>query len=93
MLVCEVALGQMAILSSSDSNLTAPPNDKKSVMGFGKYRPDKKENKYLRDGTRIPIGKPLLRDGINATSLDYNEFIIYDEAQVNIRYVVRAKFG
>ena len=88
-------------------SLSSLPNGKKSVMCLGKYKPDpatshRKINPLKEDmsqGTdkyevRVPIGRAVLRNSLNdirPTTLEYNEFIIYDPDQVVIRYIVKVK--
>lgn len=96
MILCEVALGDMKVLSNAQSmSRSTLPSGKSCVMGLGKYQPDPSGNKFL-DGVRVPIGRPRLRDNLDSSRglpvLDYDEFIIYDVNQVHIRYLVKVKF-
>jgi poly [ADP-ribose] polymerase len=43
------------------------------------------------DGTVVPLGKPV-PTGTSNTSLLYNEFIVYDVAQLLIKYLVVVEF-
>lgn len=94
LLLCEVALGDMWILSTATPVKPPLPEGKNSVMGFGQYHPDPNTSHKTADfGVRVPIGKPTKRTNIQPTSLVYNEYIIYDANQVNIRYIVKVKFN
>lgn len=92
MLLCEVALGDSVecnkAKSFSNSNL---PKDKQSVKGVGKYYPDPNEIHVRPDGVKLPLGKPLEDNAIKA-SLLYNEYIVYDSAQVKIEYLFKMSF-
>jgi len=49
---------------------------------------------YRPDGTIVPIGKPVDTGISNSAgyTLNYNEFIVYDAAQVKMRYLVQVQF-
>lgn len=63
-----------------------------SVLGMGATGPNLKQNIYLANGTVIPVG-PLIDYEKNITEkkrfLGYNEYIVYNENQVRIRYLVQ----
>lgn len=44
------------------------------------------------DGVIIPCGKPVVRNDLRSELL-YNEYIVYDVAQVNIQYLLKLKFN
>ena len=53
--------------------------------------PDPIDFHTTNDGVVIPMGK-----GINAglrSSLGYNEYIVYDVAQANMKYLLQVKFN
>jgi poly [ADP-ribose] polymerase len=91
LLLCEVALGDMAELTDAKDTLLKPPRSKHSVKGVGKTEPDPTDFYELPTGTIVPYGKPV-KAKVKNTSLLYNEYIVYDVAQVNITYLVQAKF-
>ncbi|MNF16765.1 Poly(ADP-ribose) polymerase catalytic domain protein [compost metagenome] len=39
----------------------------------------------------VPLGKSM-DSGVRGAVLQYNEFIVYDVAQVNIKYMLKLKF-
>lgn len=50
---------------------------------------------FVRDGVTVPMG-PGKKTGVgkhNSYSLLYNEFIVYNPAQVRMRYLLRIKFN
>lgn len=90
MLLCEVALGDpMECLAAK--YVTELPKDKHSVKGLGKTYPDAKEE-IVHDGVKIPTGKPITDTTIKS-SLLYNEYIVYDVAQVKVQYLFKMKFN
>jgi len=90
MLLSEVALGDMMECTAA-KYVTQLPKSKHSCYGRGRTMPDPRESLIRDDGVEIPLGKPLTNNNLN-TSLLYNEFIIYDIAQVNVQYLFRLEF-
>ncbi|XP_049866080.1 poly [ADP-ribose] polymerase [Pectinophora gossypiella] len=90
MLLCEVALGDMRECRQSEM-ITKLPAGQHSTWGIGRTQPDPKMNRVLDDGTIVPLGKPVQNKG--QTSLLYNEFIVYDVAQVNVKYLLQMRFN
>ncbi|XP_061389126.1 poly [ADP-ribose] polymerase [Musca vetustissima] len=91
MLLSEVALGDMMECTAA-KYVTKLPADKHSCFGRGRTMPDPKESYIREDGVEIPLGKPITDDKLKS-SLLYNEFIVYDIAQVNIQYMFRMNFN
>ncbi|KAL3086629.1 hypothetical protein niasHT_037755 [Heterodera trifolii] len=88
LLLCEVALGE--IQEEKDAKeLKKPKKGKHSVKGVGGTVPNPSEFEQL-DGATVPCGKPI-KSGAEGHSLLYNEFIVYDEAQIRLKYLVRVK--
>eukprot|EP00906_Rhabdomonas_costata_P030165 RCo042596 len=85
----EVALGEMYKLTSA-KYMDKPPAGYHSTMGQGQYHPDPSGEKKLPSGVVVPCGKGTT-SGVK-TSLMYNEFIVYDVAQVRMRYLLRLNF-
>ena len=67
-----------------------------SVKGMGQTAPDPAHATALKDGTLVPMGPAaptgLRRGDGGAFTLAYNEFIVYDVAQVRMRYLARIDF-
>lgn len=57
------------------------------VPGIGKTQPVGEEK---LDGSVVPMGPPKKSD-VN-TSLLYNEYIVYDVAQVQVKYLMKVNF-
>lgn len=89
-LLGEVALGNMYELKNA-SHITKLPKGKHSVKGLGKTAPDPTATTTL-DGVEVPLGNGI-STGINDTCLLYNEYIVYDVAQVNLKYLLKLKFN
>lgn len=91
MLLCEVALGEMQEYTTANY-VTKLPSGKHSVKGIGKSFPDPKQSFKREDGVEIPLGTAIQNGEVKRTSLLYNEYIVYDAAQVNIQYLFNMKF-
>ncbi|CAG5129820.1 unnamed protein product, partial [Candidula unifasciata] len=90
LLLCDVALGDMYELKHAEY-VTKLPKGKHSTKGIGRSCPDPAQAYVTADGVTIPLG-PGIDSGVTDTSLLYNEFIVYDTAQINIRYLLKMKF-
>ncbi|XP_062980205.1 poly [ADP-ribose] polymerase 1 [Elgaria multicarinata webbii] len=89
-LLGEVALGNMYELKNA-SHITKLPKGKHSVKGLGKTAPDPSATVTL-DGVDVPLGNGI-PSGVSNTCLLYNEYIVYDLAQVNLKYLLKLKFN
>ena len=61
---------------------------------MGKIAPDPKNAVKLEDGTVVPMGPGIDTkvNNPNGYTLNYNEFIVYDLAQIKMRYMAKIKF-
>uniref|UniRef100_Q566G1 Poly [ADP-ribose] polymerase n=1 Tax=Xenopus laevis TaxID=8355 RepID=Q566G1_XENLA len=89
LLLCEVILGDMHECTSANASPLPPGTH--SRKGVGSTQPDPSTYYTSPDGVVYPIGKPQA-SGQKGTSLLYNEYIVYDVAQVLQKYLVRVKF-
>ncbi|KER21130.1 hypothetical protein T265_10490 [Opisthorchis viverrini] len=89
MLLCEVILGDMD--KCTHANGDPLPSQYHSRMGMGSVTPDPKSHYTNPEGVVYPIGEPI-DSGVKNGSLIYNEYIVYDVAQVKQKYLVRVKF-
>eukprot|EP00039_Didymoeca_costata_P007541 m.100947 g.100947 ORF g.100947 m.100947 type:complete len:1020 (-) comp13730_c0_seq1:96-3155(-) len=91
LLLCEVALGDMYERKHADY-IEKLPDGKHSTFGVGQTAPDPK-GVYIHpeDGVMVPLGKGKASNVANS-SLLYNEFIVYDTAQIRQRYLIRTRF-
>lgn len=90
MLLCEVALGDTMDCYQANY-VTKLPSDKHSVKGVGKNYPNPDEIHTLPDGVKVPLGKPVENSKVQS-SLLYNEYIVYDIAQVKVQYLFKMNF-
>lgn len=89
-LLAEVALGNMHELKKA-SHITKLPKGKHSVKGLGRTAPDPSDT-FTLNGVQVPLGKGV-QTNIDDTSLLYNEYIVYDVAQINMKYLLKVKFN
>ncbi|RDX77038.1 Poly [ADP-ribose] polymerase 2, partial [Mucuna pruriens] len=87
LLLCEVALGEMAELLSANYDADQLPEGKLSTKGLGGTAPDPSKARELEDGLVVPLGKPQKNSGIKGDLL-YNEYIVYNVEQIRMRYIV-----
>lgn len=85
MLLCEVALGNCYERLNADY-ITKLPAGYHSTHGVGLQTPSRKGYVTLPDGAVVPMGNLESRPG-HTGSLQYDEFIVYDQSQVRIRYL------
>uniref|UniRef100_A0A4W3HYA8 Poly [ADP-ribose] polymerase n=1 Tax=Callorhinchus milii TaxID=7868 RepID=A0A4W3HYA8_CALMI len=89
-LLAEVALGNMYELKRAN-HITKLPKGKHSVKGVGKTAPDPNASIKL-DGIEVPLGKGVQTPATDS-SLLYNEYIVYDVAQINMKYLLKLNFN
>lgn len=103
LLLCEVALGNMHELQAFNS-ISELPDGIHSVKGVGASTPNPEGLKILENGVIVPAGKSIASGkeytgsfrtpgSGPTTSLLFNEYIVYNEAQVSIKYLVKVKFS
>ncbi|KAK2490421.1 hypothetical protein MC885_019038 [Smutsia gigantea] len=86
-LLGEVALGNMYKLKHA-SHISKLPKGKHSVKGLGKTTPDPSASITV-DGAEVPLGTGI-SSCVSDTCLLY---IVYDIAQVNLKYLLKLKFN
>lgn len=59
-----------------------PPRGKHSTKGLGKKVPAALEHVKWKEDVVVPCGKPVASN-VKASELMYNEYIVYDTAQVS----------
>ncbi|CBI36874.3 unnamed protein product, partial [Vitis vinifera] len=92
LVLCEVALGDMAELLTANCNADKLPEGKLSTKGIGATAPDPSEAQAFENGIVVPLGKPKLRSDPKGGLL-YNEYIVYNVDQIRMRYVVQVTFN
>jgi len=96
LLLNEVALGKIHNIQRDDSSLVKPPNGFDSVLAQGTVGPSVKEefvDKNLskhKKGVVIPQGK-IVNTGIQSSFM-HNEYLIYNQNQVNMKYLIMMKW-
>ncbi|MCL7037376.1 hypothetical protein MKW94_019800 [Papaver nudicaule] len=90
MLLSEVALGEMNELKRA-SYMDKPPEGKHSTKGLGKNVPKESEHVKWKDDVVVPCGKPVASN-VRGTELMYNEYIVYNTAQVKMQFLLKVRF-
>jgi poly [ADP-ribose] polymerase len=90
MILCEVALGNMYERQHAEFITDLPPG-KHSTKGVGSTAPDPDCDYVTESGVVIPMGNGVL-DLTMRTSLLYNEYIVYDVSQINMKYLLKMNF-
>lgn len=92
LLLCEVPLGKMSQYKTSVG--VDPINGIgrfNSIKGIGNTFLDPSKTILFNNKFSVPLGKPITDNTINSGLL-HNEYVVYDESQVNIKYLVQVKF-
>ncbi|KAM6592239.1 hypothetical protein CsatA_014844 [Cannabis sativa] len=90
MLLSEVALGEVYELKKA-KYMDKPPQGKHSTKGLGKKVPQQSEYVKWKDDVVVPCGKPV-PSNVKASELMYNEYIVYNTAQVKMQYLLKVRF-
>jgi poly [ADP-ribose] polymerase len=90
LLLCDVALGTCNEKLYADHHAEQLPPDTHSTKGCGKNAPPESTYSDL-DGVKVPLGKgeATMHNG----SLLYNEYIVYDIAQVRMKFLFVVRFN
>lgn len=91
LLLCEVALGNMYERYKADY-IEKLPKGKHSTLGRGQTEPDPQNVYKLDDGVEVPYGMGVPATHNKKSDLLYNEYIVYDVAQVKARYLLKMNF-
>jgi len=89
-ILCEVALGDMYLKRQAEP-IKKLKSGFLSTKGEGRYQPKASTAVTMSDGCVVPCG-PLTDTGITDSALIYNEYVVYDIAQVRMRYLLKLKF-
>ncbi|EQC33365.1 hypothetical protein SDRG_08884 [Saprolegnia diclina VS20] len=92
--LCEVALGTSYVTAASDASVKSRVDGVAydSVHGCGSFLPDSGFDHVMPDGVTVPMGKLARRDFATENGLEYNEYIVYNTAQMRMRYLVVVDF-
>ena len=72
-----------------DFNAAKLPPGKDSTWGVGSEAPPEGSYVEIEPGLMVPKGKG--ERNAKGKYLSFNEFIVYDESQVRMRYLIRCK--
>ncbi|TKR59980.1 hypothetical protein L596_029582 [Steinernema carpocapsae] len=92
LLLCDVALGNMQEETNAKM-ITKLDDGFHSCKGLGETVPDPATFYTDQNGVMIPFGKPTKAEQKKRLCLLYNEYIVYDVNQINIKYMIRARFN
>lgn len=96
MFLAEAALGQEHHITRDDPSLRQPPSGFHSVVAKGHTEPDPSQDAQLElDGqpVQVPQGKPVQIPEFKHSSFMQSEYLLYQESQARIRYMLTMKFN
>lgn len=91
LLLCDVACGESYDLTNADYNASNLPAGKHCTKGVGRTGPHPKNEYVHSEGFTIPMG-PASKTDAQHTSLEYNEYIVYNTDQVRLKYLLKCRF-
>ena len=90
MFLCEGALGKSHVIERDDWTIKKPPAGYDSVLAIGRISPKKWKNIHVeKKRVSVPQSGPVGQR--ENSSFHHDEFLVYDEGQVRIRYVLTIK--
>jgi hypothetical protein len=89
LLLSEVALGDIHELKSA-KYMEKPVRGSHSTKGLGKMKPLESEYEKWDDNVTVPCGSPVPSNV--RSDLMYNEYIVYNTAQVRLRFLLKVSF-
>jgi poly [ADP-ribose] polymerase len=95
MFLCEAVLGKEHHINRDDSSLRAAPKGFDSVIAKGWKMPNPKDDIEVDfDGRKVtvPQGKSTNTEYSGNSSFSQNEYLVYRESQVRIRYVLKIQW-
>ncbi|KAM9655147.1 protein mono-ADP-ribosyltransferase PARP3 isoform 2-T2 [Morphnus guianensis] len=95
MFLTEVALGKPYRITCDDPTLCRPPAGYDSILACGQTEPDPaQDEEVLLDGKKVLVcqGKPIPMPAYKDSSFGQSEYLIYQESQCRIRYLVQLQF-
>lgn len=95
LILCEVALGNMYQVFKA-KGFKKPPKYYHSVFGVGRMQPDPKKKIQCSDNVTASLGNVINNEDLEKNNLEsdliYNEYVVYDTAQVYMKYLVKISF-
>ncbi|XP_009904592.1 protein mono-ADP-ribosyltransferase PARP3 [Dryobates pubescens] len=95
MFLSEVALGKSYRITRDDPTLRQPPPGYDSVLACGQTEPDPaQDEEVLLDGKKVLVcqGNPVPMPAYKNSSFMQSEYLIYQESQCRIRFLVQLQF-
>lgn len=90
MFLCEGALGKTHVIEDDDWTIKKPPAGYDSILAIGRIAPKAwKDIEVDEKNVSVPQAGPV--DQNRNSSFHHDEFLVYDEGQVRIRYVLTVK--
>ncbi len=94
MFLAEAALGREHTITRDNSSLKAAPKGYDCIVARGHTEPDPRHDiEWDFDGRKviIPQGKPIKQSQYSKSSFTQSEYLLYQESQVRLRYVLRVQ--
>ncbi|XP_054721840.1 poly [ADP-ribose] polymerase 2-like [Uloborus diversus] len=89
LLLSEVSVGRSLQLMRSQEMPKELPRSYNSVQGVGKYQPSVLEKTILSSEAEAVFGPLVESESASNCELNYNEYVVYDERQVKLKYLLR----
>jgi poly [ADP-ribose] polymerase 2/3/4 len=92
MFLAEAALGREHTITQDNSSLKAAPKGYHCIVARGHTEPDPAQDvEWTFEGKKviIPQGKPIKQTQFSKSSFTQSEYLLYQESQVRLRYVLR----
>jgi len=92
MFLAEAALGKEHHIWKDDPSLRNPPKGFDSILAKGHTEPDPKDDitwEFEGRKVTVPQGKPIAMKDWKKSSFTQTEYLLYQESQVRIRYVLK----
>eukprot|EP00177_Eucheuma_denticulatum_P001083 GFKZ01001975.1.p1 GENE.GFKZ01001975.1~~GFKZ01001975.1.p1 ORF type:complete len:974 (+),score=144.25 GFKZ01001975.1:40-2922(+) len=92
MFLAQAALGTICEIQQGDSSLTKPPVGYNSIRACGRQAPSELSDlKFGPQVVQVPVGVPVDNPYTANSDFFQDEFLVYNEAQVRIRYVITVR--
>lgn len=95
MFLAEVAIGKQHIITRDDPTIRKPPQGYDSVLAHGHIEPDPNcdvIHNFEGKDVVIPQGKPI-KTKYQSSSFRHSEYLVYNEGQVRLRYLLKIKYN
>ena len=90
MFLCEGALGKSHEITQDDWTIQKPPSGHDSVLAAGNLSPNVWDTIKI-DGKDVSVPQSKGESQAKNSSHYHDEFLVYDEGQVRLRYVLTVK--